>query len=97
MTVPLPMIEPTHVDEPQKVQEYADVLSQVAASHKPIIVRRAGNDLAAVVPLEHLELLRELAAQQDAERLAALIDWNKLARSSAPPQEWFDGDEPKPF
>jgi hypothetical protein len=91
------MIIPSHVDEPREAREYAEVFSQVATSHKPIIVRRAGVDLAAVGPLEHLELLRELAARREAESLAARIDWNRSARSSAPPQEWSDGDEPKPF
>jgi hypothetical protein len=91
------MIDPTHVDEPHKAQEYAEIFSLVAATHRPTIVRRAGSDLAAVVSLGHLELLRELLAQQRAERLASLTDWKKLADNSAPPQEWFHGDEPKPF
>jgi hypothetical protein len=37
------------------------------------------------------------ASQADVERLAASIDWNSARQSLRPPQEWFDGDEPKPF
>jgi hypothetical protein len=45
------------VDEPGAVQGYSDVLSQVVAEGKPLIVRRNGADLAAVLPLEYLEVL----------------------------------------
>jgi hypothetical protein len=44
-----------------------------------------------------LDELRELLARQEAERLAASIDWDRVVRDHAPPQEWFDGEEPKPF
>ncbi|HET6882073.1 MAG TPA: hypothetical protein VFI31_18045 [Pirellulales bacterium] len=37
------------------------------------------------------------ASQADVERLAASIDWQIARRRLPPPQEWFDGDEPKPF
>lgn len=93
----LPMLTPSHVDEPEAAQEYADVLSRVAADGKPVIVRRGGADLAAVVPLEHLELLQDILARQEAERLIAGIDADLLIPRSPPPQSWFDGDEPKPF
>ena len=89
--------EPTHVDEPQQVQGYADVMSRVAADHKAVIVRRGGADLAAIIPLEYLEILQEALAMEEAERLTKTIDWKTLAKTSPPPQAWFDGDEPKPF
>ncbi len=95
--MPLPTLEPGHVDEPQAAQEYAAVLSRVAAQRQPVIVRRGGMDLAAVVPLEYLELAQETLARQEAERLATQLDRDRLVRTSPPPQEWFDGDEPKPF
>jgi hypothetical protein len=44
-----------------------------------------------------LKLLQELLAHQEAEQLAAQIDWAKMAQESPPPQQWFEGDEPKPF
>ena len=90
------LTEPGRVDEPRAAQEYSDVFSQVAAEGKPLIVRRNGADLAAVVPLEHLELVREILARQEVEELAKQIDWDQ-ARKLRPPQEWFDGQEAKPF
>ncbi len=92
----LPLLEPNHVDEPEHAREYADVLSRVAAEHQAVIVRRGGTDLAAVVPLEYLELLRDVMSRQKAEQLAERLDWEKLLKNS-PPQEWFDGEEPRPF
>ena len=60
--------------------------------------RAAGaEDVAAVIPVEHLELLRELVARQEAERRTAEIDWQRPAHVSPPPRQWFEGDEPKPF
>ncbi len=63
----LPVLTPGHVDEPQASEEYADVLSRVAADRRPVIVRRGGADLAAVVPLEYLELLQDVLARQEAD------------------------------
>ena len=56
MTVQSLLTEPGRVDEPRAAEEYADVLSQVAAARRPVIVRRNGEDFAAFIPLEHLEL-----------------------------------------
>ena len=97
MTVPSLLEEPGRVDEPRAAQEYADVLSQVAADGRPVIVRRNGEDLAAVIPMEHLELVREILARQEAKTLAAQIDWDCARKTLRPPQEWFEGEEPKPF
>ncbi len=97
MTVPSLLAEPGRVDEPRAAQEYSEVLTQVASEHRPVIVRLNGADLAAVIPLEHLELLQDLLARQEAERLAGQVDWDRLVKTSPPPQSWFDGDEPKPF
>lgn len=91
------LIEPSRVDEPQAVSEYSAMLSRVASEHKPVIVRRSGEDLAAVVPLEHMELLQDALARQQAEKIASGIDWDRLTKNHPPAQEWFDGDEPKPF
>ena len=97
MTVPSLVIEPHRVDEPQAAQDYSDVLNRVAAERRPVIVRRNGADWAAIIPLEHLELMRELLARQEVEELAGRIDWEAARKKLRPPQEWFDGDEPKPF
>lgn len=96
MTLESLLIEPGRVEEPQAVQAYSDVLTQVAAEGKPVIVRRNGADLAAVIPLEQLELVRELLARQEVEKLAAQIEWNRVKSISRPPQEWFD-DTDNPF
>ena len=32
-----------------------------------------------------------------ANQLAATHDWERLVKNSPPPQEWFDGHDPKPF
>jgi prevent-host-death family protein len=95
MTAPSLLEEPGRVDEPRAAQEYADVLSRVAAEGRPVIVRRNGEDLAAVIPLEHLELVREILARQEVERLAAQIDWEQAGKTR-PPQSWFDDDD-NPF
>ncbi|MCI0408683.1 MAG: type II toxin-antitoxin system Phd/YefM family antitoxin [Acidobacteria bacterium] len=96
MTTPLLLGTPGHVDEPQAAEEYAEVLSQVAAERRPVIVRRNGADLAAVISLEHLELLQEVLARQEVEKQAAQIDWAPLVKTRRPPQEWFD-DTDNPF
>jgi mRNA interferase MazF len=45
------------------------------------------------------EAYDELTAgsQAEVERLAAAIDWTSAREAMRPPQEWFEGDEPKPF
>ena len=96
MAVPSTLEEPGRVDEPRAAQEYSAVLTRVAAERRPVIVRRNGADLAAVVPLEHLELLREALARQEVETLAAQIGEDQPRPASRPPQAWFD-DHDNPF
>jgi PHD/YefM family antitoxin component YafN of YafNO toxin-antitoxin module len=92
--------EPVRVDEPQAAEEYAAVLTRVVDAGRPLIVRRNGEDLAAVIPLEQLELLREIQlerlAHQEAEALATAIDWTRT-RELGPPQSWFDDEADNPF
>jgi hypothetical protein len=90
-------VDPGRIDEPQMVEEYAAVLSEVAAARRPIIVRRNGQDLAAVVPLEHLELISEGLARQEVEKLAAQIPWERASENLRPPQSWFDDEGDNPF
>ena len=91
------LAEPNRVDEPAAAREYSDVLSQVASDGRPVIVRRNGEDLAAIVPLEHFELVREVLGRKEVQELAAEIDWGRAVQALRPPPEWFEGDEPKPF
>ena len=64
--------EPDHVDEPQQVQDYWGLVSRVAATQLPVLVRRGGIAVAAVIPVEHLEWLREFLARHAAEQRAAI-------------------------
>jgi len=89
--------EPTHVDEPHEVQDYADVLTRVALERQAVVVRRDGADVAAIIPLEYLEVLNEALAMEEAQRMLKEMDLSRLAKENPPPQSWFDGDEPKPF
>ncbi len=89
--------EPEKVDEPAEAKGYADVISRVAAEGHPVIVRREGNDLAAIVPLAYLQELLDAQAMEEAKRMAKTIDWEQVRATCRPPQEWFDRDEPKPF
>ncbi len=89
--------EPDHVNEPGKAQEYSGLLSRVATTHQPVIVRRDGADIAAVIAVEHLELLQELLAQREAEALASQVDWTRAIQLCPPAQQWFEENEPKPF
>lgn len=47
-TQPL-LSEPDRIEEPQKAQEYWDLVSRVASTHHPVIVRRSGTDMVAVI------------------------------------------------
>jgi hypothetical protein len=87
--------EPIRVDEPSS-QEFSAALTRAATDHRPVIVRRGGEDLAAVIPLEYLDVLREALARQEAERLASQIDWGWAVKNLPPPQAWFDDDD-NPF
>ncbi|HEX9730876.1 MAG TPA: hypothetical protein VGG06_02700 [Thermoanaerobaculia bacterium] len=94
-TEPPPLMEPVYVEEPHHPQEYADVLRAVL-EHHPVVVQRRGIAVAAIISLEHLQLLQDALARQEAENLAAQIDWTRVAKTE-PPAEWLEGDEPKPF
>ncbi len=84
------------VDEPSSSQEFSAALTRAATDHRPVIVRRDGADLAAVIPLDYLDVLREALARQEAERLASQIDWDWAVKNLRPPQEWFEADD-NPF
>ncbi len=85
--------EPGHIDEAQMAHEYAAVLTQVASARQPLVVRRNGQDLVAVIPLEHLHLLQELLLWQATEQRAAEIDWAQLVKTNQPPPAWFEDDD----
>lgn len=97
MSIPSLSGELGRIDEPQRADEYAAVLSQVAVARRPVIVRRNGQDLAAVVPLEHLELISEELTRQEVELAAARIAWERAPNTLRPPQSWFDDEQDNPF
>ena len=97
MSLPSLLEEPGRVDEPQAAREYADVLSRVAAVGRPVIVRRNGEDLAAVIPLEHLELVREVLLHIEVEKSAAEVHRVSARPIPRPPQSWFDDEDDNPF
>jgi prevent-host-death family protein len=89
-------IEPITVEEPRRIEEYDEVLNRVAVEHQPVVVSQRGVAVAAVISLDHLQLLQDALARQEAEGLAAKIDWSHL-ENAEPPALWLEGDEPKPF
>ena len=96
MSVPSLLEEPGRVDEPREARAYAAVPIQVVAAGRPVIVRRDGEDLAAVVPLEQPQLVREILARQDVVRLAAELGRHQANKLPRPPRSWFD-DQDNPF
>ena len=94
-TQPL-LLEPCRVDEPRESQAFSEALTRVAAERLPVIVRRGGEDLAAVIPLEYLTILREVLGRQAVEKQAAQIDWNRATKTLRLPQSWLDDDD-NPF
>ena len=82
--------EPGRADEPAAAQEYADVLSQVASAGRPVIVRRNGEDLAAVIPIEQLHLMREILARQAVEASAVSSGSGATLRAGALPSGFTD-------
>ena len=46
--------------------DFSELLSRVANKRERILVRRRGKDVAALVPVEDLELLEELQDRRDA-------------------------------
>jgi PHD/YefM family antitoxin component YafN of YafNO toxin-antitoxin module len=85
MAVPPFLEEPRRVEEPRAAQEYSEVLTQVASEGRPVIVRRNGADLAAVIPLDCLELVREILAREEVEKAAGQIDWARAREPLRPP------------
>jgi prevent-host-death family protein len=66
-----------------------------AALREPLIITRQGTNLAAVISLAHLELVREVLARQHVEHLAAQIDWQQVPHPLRPPSQWLaDTDNP---
>jgi myo-inositol catabolism protein IolC len=61
-TQPL-LSETDRIGEQQKAQKYWDLVSRVASTHHPVIVRRHDADMVAVIAVEHRALLQDIVAQ----------------------------------
>jgi len=67
-------------------QDFSDTVNRVAYGGERIIVHRRGKDIAALVPVEDLELLEKLEDEQDVEEAEKV-----LARARA------KGEKPIPW
>jgi len=54
-------------------------------------------DIARGIRQVAQRLRQERLAQQEAEQRAGQIDWAQASHRSPPSQQWFDGEEPRPF
>lgn len=68
-----------------KARQWADTLNRVALGGERIVVRRDGQEVAALVPIADLELVEEfengvdLEAAQEALKESGTIPWEKVA------------------
>jgi prevent-host-death family protein len=60
-------------------EQFTDIINRVAHSKERIILTRRGKEIAAIIPLEDLEILQHT---QDKHDLHSAIDALKEARSS---------------
>ena len=56
------------MDATRARQEFADTINEVAYGRHRIVVSRRGKDIAAIVPLGDLDLLRQCEEQQEAPK-----------------------------
>jgi len=54
-------------------QDFSDTVNRVAYGGERIIVHRRGKDIAALVPVEDLELLERLEDEQDVEEAGKVL------------------------
>ena len=54
-------------------KDFADAVNRVAYQGERIVLQRRGKDLAALVPIEDLELLRELEDRMDLDAARAAL------------------------
>ena len=74
----------THLEATKARDEFADTLNRVAYAGERIILRRRGRNVAALVPIEDLELIRaiedriDLAAAKKALKEKGTIPLTKI-------------------
>jgi prevent-host-death family protein len=73
----------TRVSTSDARRDFADALNRVSYTHERIVLHRHGKDVAALVPMEDLELLRALEDQIDLDAArAALAEARKKGTKS---------------
>jgi prevent-host-death family protein len=67
--------------------QFAEIVNKVAFGNERIVLHRHGKDVAALVPVEDLELLEDLEKRMDLEAARTAlrdkkpsITWNKLKK-----------------
>jgi prevent-host-death family protein len=70
----------------QARQEFADTLNRVAYGGDRIVVRRRGRNIAAVVPVEDLDLIKR-CEEEEAERKKPAPRARARAARRAPPRK----------
>jgi prevent-host-death family protein len=76
------MAEVTAVTVADARSDLADLLNRVAYGKERLVITRHGRELAAIVPVEDLQLanrLRRLVARKDVARVLAALDAGKTS------------------
>jgi len=55
----------THIEATKARDEFADTLNRVAYAGERIVLRRRGKDIAAIVPIEDLEMIEAIEDRID--------------------------------
>ncbi len=55
----------THIESTKARDEFADTLNRVAYAGERIVLSRRGKDIAAIVPMEDLEMIRAIEDRID--------------------------------
>lgn len=105
MTVQSWLEKQERVDEPENAEEYGKLITKLATERRLVIIRHKGKELAAFIPVDLLEKVREMWVELDqlrekwvdVERQAAQIDMDRVRRVPRPPQSWFDDTTDDPF
>ncbi|MBI2320538.1 MAG: type II toxin-antitoxin system Phd/YefM family antitoxin [Chloroflexi bacterium] len=78
------------IDTVRARDQFAEVVNRAAYGKERIILTRRGKPLAAIVPLDDVELLRELEDRIDLEEARAALE--EVKREGAVPWEKIKAD-----
>jgi prevent-host-death family protein len=77
-----------HIESGKLRQDFSETVNRVAYGHERIIVRRRGKNLAALIPVDDLELLERLEDEEDVKEAEKV-----LARARAKGEKPIPWDE----